>query len=150
MDYDIVCSEVPDEVTLAINISGCPNHCVDCHSKWLWLDEGVALDFDAIHDMVAKYGTGITCICFMGGDSEPHQIEKLAIYIRNTYPSLRVAWYSGRAEFADVDMLAFDYIKLGPYVAKYGSLRSRTTNQKLYKLINGSPTDITNLFWRHI
>ena len=26
-NYDIVCQEIPDEITLAINITGCPNHC---------------------------------------------------------------------------------------------------------------------------
>ena len=35
IDTKIVFSEVPDEITLAINISGCPIHCADCHSKYL-------------------------------------------------------------------------------------------------------------------
>ena len=33
-NFDIVFQEVPDEVTLAINISNCPNQCVGCHSKY--------------------------------------------------------------------------------------------------------------------
>ena len=32
-NFDIVFQEVPEEVTLAINISNCPNQCPGCHSK---------------------------------------------------------------------------------------------------------------------
>lgn len=35
VDTAIVFSEIPDEVTLAINISGCPNKCKNCHSQYL-------------------------------------------------------------------------------------------------------------------
>ena len=30
---EVVFREFPDEVTLALNISGCPNHCPGCHSS---------------------------------------------------------------------------------------------------------------------
>ena len=33
--YDIVFQEIPDEVTLALNLSGCPNGCPGCHSPHL-------------------------------------------------------------------------------------------------------------------
>ena len=32
----IVFQEIPDEVTLSINISNCPCHCPGCHSNYLW------------------------------------------------------------------------------------------------------------------
>ena len=32
-NFDVVFQEVPDEVTLAINITNCPNQCPGCHSK---------------------------------------------------------------------------------------------------------------------
>ena len=38
--YDIVCQEIPDEISLAVNISCCPNRCPGCHSPWLWEDAG--------------------------------------------------------------------------------------------------------------
>ena len=53
-NYDIVFQEVPDEVTLAINISNCPNQCVGCHSKYLWRDEGYALDKDALDKLIEE------------------------------------------------------------------------------------------------
>jgi len=31
----VVFSEIPDEITLAINLSNCPIHCPNCHSKEL-------------------------------------------------------------------------------------------------------------------
>ena len=43
----IVFQEIPDEVTLAINISNCPCHCPGCHSHYLWEDIGLPLDTDA-------------------------------------------------------------------------------------------------------
>ena len=36
----VVFEEIPDEITLAINITNCPCHCVGCHSKFLWEDVG--------------------------------------------------------------------------------------------------------------
>ena len=42
--YDIVFQEVPGEVTLALNISQCPNHCPGCHSPHLQDDIGLPLD----------------------------------------------------------------------------------------------------------
>ena len=35
VDTKVVFAEVPDEVTLAINISNCPCHCDGCHSEYL-------------------------------------------------------------------------------------------------------------------
>lgn len=36
----VVFQEIPDEVTLSINISNCPCHCPSCHSQYLWKDIG--------------------------------------------------------------------------------------------------------------
>ena len=32
----VVFSEVPDEISLAISITGCPRRCPGCHSEYLW------------------------------------------------------------------------------------------------------------------
>ena len=37
----------------------------------------------------------------------------------------------------------FDYIKLGPYLAHLGGLRSPRTNQRLYRVELGAMHDIT-------
>ena len=43
-DTQVVFAEIPDEVSLAINISCCPHRCPGCHSPYLQKDYGVELD----------------------------------------------------------------------------------------------------------
>ena len=80
----IVFQEIPDEVTLSINISNCPCHCPGCHSSYLWDDIGEVLNKNTIDAFMEKYGDDITCICFMGGDASPSDVERLAQYIHST------------------------------------------------------------------
>ena len=138
----IVFQEIPDEVTLAINISNCPCHCPGCHSRYLWDDIGMPLDTDAIDAFIERYGDDITCLSFMGG--------QLAQYIHETYPQFKVAWYSGRLRVSSaVNKADFDYLKVGPYIQHLGPLKSPTTNQRLYRQReDGSFEDITYRFWR--
>ena len=146
----IVFQEIPDEVTLAINISNCPCRCPGCHSHYLWEDIGMPLNTGAIDDFVAQYGNDITCIAFMGGDAEPKLVNQLAQYIHEEYPRFHVAWYSGRIRIPGiVNIPDFDYIKIGPYIRHLGPLKERTTNQRLYRILpNGEQQDITERFWR--
>lgn len=146
----IVFQEIPDEVTLAINISNCPCHCPGCHSKYLWEDIGLPLNVEAIDDFVETYGTDITCIAFMGGDADAKGVAMLAQYIREEHPNFNVAWYSGRLRIpASVDKSIFDYIKIGPYIRHLGPLKQPTTNQRLYRQRDdGSFEDITYRFWK--
>ncbi len=149
VNSDIVFQEIPDEVTLAINISGCPCHCPGCHSKYLWNDIGNRLDAGAIDSMMAKYGYAVTCICFMGGDAEVSALVSLSQYIRKKYQSVKVGWYSGREKVEPPCITqVFDYVKFGPYVEALGGLKSRNTNQRLYmRKANGQMADITERFW---
>lgn len=146
----IVFSEIPDEVTLSINISNCPCHCPGCHSKYLWADEGIELTATELERLVEIQGKDITCVCFMGGDREPKSVESLAKSIRKSHPYLKVGWYSGKTALPHgVQTTSFDYIKIGPYLAHLGPLNNRNTNQRLYKVdADGSLIDITSRFWR--
>lgn len=143
-NYDIVFREIPDETTLAINISGCPCHCPGCHSSYLADDVGEELTYESLMNMV-NGNVGITCISFMGGDANPSYINHLAELLRDSESSLRIAWYSGRQELSDkVDLKSFDYIKLGPYIEELGGLDKKTTNQVLYKVVGSDLVDITH------
>ncbi len=143
---DIVFAEIPDETTLAINISGCPNRCPGCHSPHLQQDIGTILDEEELRFLLDRYGRCITCICFMGGDSQPGEVAKLAATARTMYPKLHTAWYSGMKDLPeDIPVSAFDYIKLGPWIEASGPLGTPSTNQRLYKIEKGTMTDIT---WR--
>lgn|SRR5574344_1750630 len=146
----IVFQEIPDETTLAINISNCPCHCPGCHSTYLWQDIGDYLTPLVLEEFILKYKSDITCICFMGGDAEPQSINQLANYLHTKHPQYKVAWYSGRMRIPSViKKNIFDYIKVGPYIKHLGCLKERTTNQHLYKHASGEDfTDITPTFWR--
>ena len=158
VDAKVVFQEVPDEITLAINISNCPCHCKGCHSSYLAEDIGTPLDEDSLVELLLN-NKGITCIAFMGGDSDPEYINWLASIMRDmndsepgNWADVKIAWYSGRQELSpDIDLRNFDYIKLGPYIEEKGPLSSRTTNQVMLQIDNryGKPItkDITSRFW---
>nr|DAP18785.1 MAG TPA: anaerobic ribonucleoside-triphosphate reductase activating protein [Crassvirales sp.] len=149
VDAKVVFAEVPDEVTLAINISNCPCQCKGCHSSYLAQDIGTELTFNEVRKLIKK-NSGISCIALMGGDAEPDRINTLASFIINHYDSVKVAWYSGRQELSnDIDLCNFDYIKLGPYKEEFGPLNSKTTNQRFYKVSGRELVDITSKFWKH-
>lgn len=149
-NYDIVFSEIPDEVTLAINISGCPNHCKGCHSPWLWEDAGFELDSESLYKLISEYSTTITCVCIMGGDAAPLEVEQIANFVHIKFPQLKVGWYSGKTKIPDyIHRDVFRYIKLGPYIQSLGGLDSRQTNQRLYQVQNEKEIiDITSKFWK--
>ena len=169
-DYDIVFQEIPDETTLAINISNCPIHCPDCHSKELWEDIGEELTIFKLMKIVEMY-EGITCICFMGGDNNIDDIIDLIFRYRkiNNKPKwmqmINFAWYSGQTKLPQFDndnqindaiLSLFNYIKLGPYIKEKGPLNNPNTNQRLYEYspifseytIGKGWRDITCEFWK--
>lgn len=146
-DAMVVFAEVPDQVTLAINISGCPIRCEGCHSPWLAQDRGMELNADSLVNLI-NTNRGITCISFMGGDADPKHIDQLARLVRVLRPDIKICWYSGRKDLAGgIHLPNFDYIKLGPYVKELGPLNKETTNQRFYHIENGKMIDMTDKFW---
>lgn len=153
----ITFSEIPDEVTLCINISNCICHCKGCHSAYLAEDIGEELTFEVLDSLIKK-NEGITCIAFMGGDTEPATVNNLASYVKESYPNIKTAWYSGRQELSkDIEIKNFNAIKLGPYIEELGPLNSKTTNQKFYEVRQVSDVegklyygldDVTYKFWK--
>lgn len=147
IDTKIVFREVPDETSLAINISGCEIHCEGCHSSWLWKDEGKTLDCDSLENLI-KNNPGITCVCFMGG--KQNDVEELADYIKSHHPELKTAWYTGLEIIEGSAFQSFDYFKVGPYKKECGGLDRPLTNQRFYKVVdkeNFKAEDITNRFY---
>lgn len=145
-DVSVVFLEIPDQVCLAINLSGCPHQCPGCHSPYLRDNIGCDLTLETITNLVEEH-SGITCVLFMGGDADKEYLKKLALYASSL--GLLVAWYSGE-NFLDLDHYKnwFDYIKVGSYKKDLGPLNSKTTNQRLYKINNRDTLeDITYRFW---
>ncbi|EHG16436.1 anaerobic ribonucleoside-triphosphate reductase activating protein [Prevotella histicola] len=150
INTDIVFQEFPDEVTLAINISGCPCRCPGCHSSFLWKDEGNDLTTETLDKLISEAGNPITCVGFMGGDIAPERVDELAEHIRKQHPRLKIGWYTGRTAVSPhIHQERFDYIKIGPYLKHLGALNSPRTNQRmLRRCTDGTFEDITSRFWR--
>lgn len=157
VDTKVTFQEIPDEITLCINISGCPIGCPDCHSKYLWNDIGKPLGYNNLIKLINE-NKGITCVSFMGGDADFTWIAVLAFKVRREFPELKIAWYSGKEELPkSIPLQHFDYIKLGPYIKEKGGLDNPNTNQKMYRIytyaINEIKTttmeSITHKFWKN-
>ena len=139
---DIVLEEIPDKVTLAVEISNCRGSCIGCHSPFLKQDIGVELTPAAVDRMIAD-NFGVNCFLLLGEGKDPEALLRIAEHLRLHHPDLERAVYSGRAEVEPEIYAAFDYVKVGPYIAEAGPLNEPTTNQRLYH--HGE--DITSRFW---
>lgn len=134
VDTQVVFREVPDEVTLAINISGCPVNCPGCHSSYLTQDIGTPLDEKSLSKLIGE-NPGISCVSFMGGDADPAYVGILARFVKDNYPGMKTCWYSGRSlEQARPVLKDLDYVKVGPYIDELGPLDYPTTNQRFYSV----------------
>ena len=136
VNYEVVFAEIPDEISLAINISNCPCKCPGCHSPYLAEDIGERLRYDNLISLIHK-NKGITC---------------LAKQIKET-TNLKVGWYSGMQILStEINLKWFDFIKIGPYVEQLGPLNNPNTNQIMYKVVHESGKNvllnITNKFWK--
>ena len=131
LGYSIVFQEVPDEVTLAINISGCPHRCEGCHSKYLWEYEGDYIS-DDLDSLIEKYKGLITCVCFMGGDQNQYELVDLLNKVHRH--GLKTALYTGEDSLQHIAfrvLCNLDYCKIGHYDSNRGGLNSPKTNQQM-------------------
>lgn len=150
-DSMVVFREFPDEITLAINLSLCPNRCEGCHSPYLREDVGEELTKEVLSELVSK-NEGITCVGFMGGDNDIATLVSLMRHVKET-TGLNCGWYSGRDEMNQevVKSGVCDYIKIGHYDESRGPIDNPNTNQRLYFLtdIGTGYVDITEQFWNN-
>ena len=146
-DSYIVFEEIPDRISLAVNITNCQNNCVGCHSPELRLNNGEELTEEII-DKLINENYGIDCFLFMGEGKDRGRLLELAKYIKRNY-DLKVAIYSGRND-VELDFYeVFDYIKVGEYKEEFGPLNRDTTNQRLYEITSNNIIDITSKFWKN-
>ncbi len=143
--YLVTFTEVPDEISLCFNISGCPCRCQGCFEPWLAEDIGTYLTFEELERLYKKH-PHTTCICFMGGDRYYDDIIVLIMEFKRMYPEVKFAMYSGRNEMVPYLEKLLSYYKLGPFIEKFGPLNKTSTNQKFYKKEQGEWKDITYKF----
>lgn len=146
-DSYIVFEEIPDRVSLAVNITNCQNNCIGCHSPELRLNNGEELT-EGMVDKLIKENYGIDCFLFMGEGKDRERLLELAKYIKHNY-NLKVAIYSGRNNVEFDFYEVFDYIKVGEYKEEFGPLNRETTNQRLYEITSNNVIDITSKFWKN-
>ena len=162
-DITIGLREIPDEITLCINISECQNHCPECHSKYLWGPVGEELTEEVVDKLIDGHD-GITCVGFMGEGHDPERLQELILHTEKNHPGLKIGLYSGREEVGeDFYWEHLSYLKTGPFKSEYGPLDKETTNQRLYERTFYNPTrfimlkdgkmhrnwlDVTHRFWR--
>ena len=139
---NVVLEEIPDRVTLAVEISNCQGSCVGCHSPFLKEDIGEELTPEVVDSLIAA-NFGVNCFLLLGEGRDPAAVLAIAAHLRFRHPGLETAIYSGRAEVEPELFDAFDYVKVGPYIPAYGPLNKETTNQRLYY----HREDITSRFW---
>lgn len=147
---DVSCRAIPEEVSLIFNITGCIVRCPGCCERALWKDKGLPLTFDEVRSILKNYNCAVSCVCFMGGEHEPQEINALARFVKHNYPCLRTAWYSGLDSISkEIDYRNFDYLKTGAYEASKGALGTPGTNQRVFQVSEDcSLTDITDKYIR--
>ena len=146
LGYSVVFQEVPNETSLAINISGCPHKCEGCHSQYLWEYRGNNLIED-IESIIDRYENFVTCVCLMGGDQNLDELLELIRLIK--IKGLKTCIYSGLDEITDFTRFIpyLDYLKIGHYQEESGGLDEMNTNQIFYQITDGGIKDITSAFW---
>ena len=92
----VVFEEIPDKISLAVNITNCQNHCEGCHSAFLAMDIGEELTESKIDEYLMKQ-KGVNCFLFMGEGNDRERLLELNAYIKKHY-KVETALYSGRKE----------------------------------------------------
>lgn len=138
--------EIPNYISLGLSISNCLGLCEGCHSPELRKNIGIELTNNEVDNLLKK-NKGVNCILFLGEGNDKNALLEIIKYIREKHNTLKIALYSGRNKIESELEGLLDFIKIGPYIAKYGPLNKETTNQRLYKIENGEKIDITEKFW---
>lgn len=128
-----VFSEIPEEITLAISITGCLIQCKGCHSRELWEDTGTPLTTLELDTLLDEH-KGVTCLLLLGGERD---IEYLTSLFQHLYYKIKTAWYSGLDLLPKKNQEILQYLnfyKEGHYDAELGGLDHKTTNQRLYQV----------------
>lgn len=128
----IVFTEVPGEISLALSISGCNIGCEHCHSSFTHDPSyGTPLTYKEIDKLLSKY---VTCVLFYGGEWNIDELIDLLKYVKSK--NLKTCLYTGKSfKSMPVSLLRLlDFIKVNPYNYKLGGLQSPDTNQKFYYL----------------
>lgn len=133
-NFQVVLQEVPGEISLCFNISGCSLYCDDCHSPFLWKkNNGLLLTNAAFKSILKKYQNLATCVLFMGGEWHSSElIEMLKLAKNNHY---KTCLYTGEDSVSEEIKNHLTFLKTGKWQKKLGGLESKLTNQKFINVL---------------
>jgi len=128
--------DVPDEIALALSISGCPLRCKGCHSTETYDPNfGEKLTIEVLTTLISKF-KHTSCILFYGGEWDLIELTKMILYVKTL--NLKVCLYTGHnlSFFTDDFIHLLDYIKVGKFIKSKGNLTNPKTNQRFYEITN--------------
>lgn len=124
--------EVPGEISLVFQITGCPHQCPGCHSSELWKHAGVKLSELSLEEEFSKYKDLITCVCFFGGEWAPKTL--VSLLKKSQAAGYKTCLYTGAQEISQNLYSHLNYLKIGPWIEAQGGLNNKNTNQVFYDL----------------
>ena len=129
--------EVPDEVSLAFTITGCPLRCQGCHSQDTWDPEtGIQLNNDNFQHYLTRYQGLVSCVLFFGGEWNPAALlDKLSLAKKH---GLKTCLYTGKTKVSQHLIAQLDYLKTGAWRPNQGGLEKEKTNQRFIELATGN------------
>lgn len=133
-----VFQEVPDEVSVAFLVTGCPMRCHGCHSSDAWNGaRGHELTEATIDAWIERSRGFLSCVLFLGGEWDPAGLKRLLDHARAR--GLKTCLYTGlELEQVDPELVSrLDFLKVGSWVAELGGLDSPRTNQKFIEMKTG-------------
>lgn len=152
LDTSIGFREVPDEISLLINVTNCQYRCPGCHSPELQEDAGKILDIEALKGLLLRYvghsNNPITCVTFLGDGDNLDALGRLIEYCH--YKGYLTCLYTGSTNIYNAVVASrgtLDYIKIGQYIKEKGALDNPNTNQKFYKINHLQLKDGTHNGW---
>jgi anaerobic ribonucleoside-triphosphate reductase activating protein len=132
----VLFQEVPDHISLAFSVAGCPIKCEGCHSSETWdTSWGNELLDSHFLKLLKRYQGFINCVVFFGGEWHPDAlIQKLKIAQQR---GLKTCLYTGFDNIPQRIKAHLDFLKTGAYIEKLGGLDSPMTNQVFTDLKTG-------------
>jgi anaerobic ribonucleoside-triphosphate reductase activating protein len=80
----VVFQEIPNEISLAIHVTGCPLRCLGCHSSDSWSSKkGNELSVHWLLKIIEKYRKHITCVLYLGGEWHAKELVAHLTFIKS-------------------------------------------------------------------
>lgn len=139
--HGVTMNEIPDKISLVINLGKCECHCKGCHSDYLWdtyeCDEQTP---EELLSLIKSYKSVTNTVLFMGGNRNHMDFEEFAETVLKPLHNLgiNIGIYLGAWDAMDL-FTACKYcrwVKVGAYREELGGLDNPDTNQLFLEVQN--------------